>query len=250
MNLIDIHAHLEHEKFKNDLDKVISQAKNAGVKMIINSGVNKKTNREALGLAEKYDIVKASFGMYPVGNSFRDADEEIEWIEEHKNDCVAVGEIGLDFQEDREKNFGKQKILFRKMLNLAVRINKPVVIHSRGAEKEAVEILEKYKDRLKIIMHCFCGKKSLIKKCVGLGFYFSVPPAIKRWENFQTLVELVPLEQLLTETDSPYLSPVAGERNEPANVAITIKEIARIKSLSEGEVADGIFGNAGRVFDL
>ena len=270
MKLIDIHAHLEHEKFKDDLDKVISRAEKAGVKFIINSGVNKKTNREALELSKKYNIVKASFGIYPIdalakemseleSSGFSrdieelDVNEELKWIEEHKDDCVAIGEIGLDYNweeiRNSEKAKEKQKATFRKILKLARKINKPVIIHSRKAEEDAIEILEEEKMK-KVVMHCFSGRKSLIKRCIENKWFFSVPPIITRLQHFQTLAFFVPLSQLLTETDSPYLSPVAGERNEPVNVAVTIKEIARIKDLDEKEVADVIWKNAETIFNI
>ena len=137
--------------------------------------------------------------------------------------------------------------MFRKTLELAKKLGKVVVIHSRQAELEAIEILEEMKMD-KVVMHCFCGKKSLIKRCVGNGWSFSVPPAIMRWDNFKMLVEVVPIEQILTETDAPYLSPVARERNEPANVAVTIGEIARIKGIGEKEVAEKIWENAEKLF--
>ena len=98
-----------------------------------------------------------------------------------------------------------------------------------------------------VVMHCFCGRKGLIKRGVENGWFFSVPPAVVRWESFKMLVEMVPVEQLLTETDSPYLSPVAGERNEPANVGVTVKEIARIKGISVKEVGERIWENAGKL---
>lgn len=267
MKLIDVHAHLESEKFKGDLDSVIERFKKNGGEFIINSGTDPKRNRETLELSKKYDIVKCSFGMYPVGE-YEDIDGELAWIEKHKDVCVAIGEIGLDFDNDERKaNAEEQKKLFRKMLELAKKLDKPVVIHSRQAELEAIEILEEYfvapkgvpcaqmastevDKRGKVVMHCFCGRKSLIKRCVKNGWSFSVPPVIARWDNFKMLVEVVPLEQLLTETDAPYLSPVAGERNEPVNVAVTIKEIGKIKGLDEEEVAEQIFINAKRLFSL
>ena len=100
----------------------------------------------------------------------------------------------------------------------------------------------------RVVMHCFCGNRGLIKRCVDNGWSFSVPAVIVRWSNFKMLVEVVPLGQLLTETDAPLLSPVVGERNEPANVLITLKEIARIKGLSVDEVGEQIFINAERLF--
>lgn len=251
MKLIDIHSHLESSRFKKDLEEVIEKAKKVGVKFIINSGTSPERNRETLELAKKHPIVRASFGIYPVGNFSKDIQAEIDWIRRNKGDCVSIGEIGLDFQEDKPENFDKQRDLFIKMLDLAIEIKKPVVIHSRGAESEALDILEKYAKRgLKVVMHCFCGRKSSIKRGIEAGFYFSVPPVIKRWENFKGLVEIVPLNKLLTETDAPYLAPNAKERNEPSNVLVTIGEIARIKKLTEEEVAKQIWENANNVFDL
>jgi TatD DNase family protein len=268
MTLIDIHAHLEGPRFK-DLDEVIKRAKEAGVNTIIQSGVNPSTNRKALEISEKYPGVKVSFGLYPIDALIKevetgesedfqrgiepfDVDEELAWIEKNKDKCVAIGEIGLDynweeFQTEEAKE--KQKEVFRKVLNTAKKINKPVIIHSRKAEGDAIEILEEIKPG-KVIMHCFSAKKGLVKRGIEDGFYFSVPPIITRLHHFQNLVKLVPLTQLLTETDSPYLSPVGGERNEPANVAITIKHIAEIKGISEKEVADQVWKNAVEVFRL
>jgi len=264
-NLIDIHAHLEHARFKQDLDKAIERARKAGLKIIIESGVNPTTNRLALELAEKYDIVKVSFGLYPIDALAKemetsessgfprdteafDLDKELKWIEQNKDKCVAIGEIGLDYNwvTGKEK---EQKEIFEKILKVAEKLNKPVIIHSRKAEQDAIDILEKHK-KLKIIMHCFSGRKSLIKRGIDLGYSFSIPPIITRLQHFQTLVDLVPIEQLLTETDAPYLSPVAGERNEPANVLVTIKEIAKIKNLDEKKVAEIIFNNAKKIFNF
>ncbi len=268
MKFIDVHAHLEHEKFEKDLDEVINRCREKNI-VVINSGVNKSTNRLALDLSKKYDIVKASFGIYPIDALARemteleasgfsrdieeiDVDEELKWIEENKNKCVAIGEIGLDYNWEEirsdKKAREKQKEIFRKILRLAKRIDKPVIIHSRKAEEDAIEILEEMRMK-KVVMHCFSGKKSLILRGVDNGWYFSVPPIIKRLQHFQTLVGLVPLEQLLTETDSPYLSPVAGERNEPANILVTIEEVAKIKGLSGGGVAEKIWKNAEKLFN-
>jgi TatD DNase family protein len=269
MRLIDVHSHLEHGRFSKDLDKVIERARKANM-IIIASGVNPTTNRLALKIAEKNkDLVKVSFGLYPLDvlakeiemspdSGFQreteafDLDKELKFIEENKDKCVAIGEIGLDynwpeFQGEKEKQ--SQKENFRKILNVAKRLDKPVIIHSRKAEQDAIEILEELKMK-KVVMHCFNGRKSLINRVTQNGWFFSVPPVIKRLLHFQMLVELVPLEQLLTETDAPYLSPVAGERNEPANVAVTVEEIARIKKLDKEKVAEQIWMNAEGLFNL
>jgi TatD DNase family protein len=269
MKLIDVHAHLEHKRFEKDLDRVIDRFEKAGGKFIIESGVNPATNRVALALAKKYDVVNVSFGLYPIDALAKEVengeaegflrnieefsvDEELSWIEKHVDECVAIGEIGLDynwkdFQTDDMRE--KQKNVFRKVLKLAKKTDKPVVIHSRKAELDAIEILEEFGMK-KVVMHSFNGKKALIRRCVDNGWFFSVPTVITRLHHFTTLVELVPVEQLLTETDAPYLSPVAGKRNESSNVGITIKEIAKIKNIDEDVAGDLIFNNAKELFKL
>lgn len=258
MKFVDVHAHLDDSRFEKDLIDVLRKAEKKGVICIINSGVNPETNRKSLYLSRKNSLVKSSFGLYPVDsiaekiNGLSDdyprqitpfcVDDELEWIEEHKEDCVAIGEIGLDFQI--APDYKKEQIeVFEKVLKLAKKLNKPVIIHSRKAELECIEILEKFRMK-KVIMHCFSGKKSLIKRCVENGWFLSVPPVITRLDHFKILVGIVPLENLLTETDSPYLSPIAGERNTPENVLITIKEIAKIKIIDEDKIAEQIFKNA------
>ena len=266
MDLIDVHCHLESERFKGDLDEVINRARKVGVKFIINSGVNPSTNREALEIANKYsDIVRVSFGIYPIdaimekiGDSEEEGmlrhveifnvDDELKWIEKNKDLCVAIGECGLDYKIVEGYN-DEQKEVFSKVIELAKKIDKPLVIHSRKAELNAMDMMESAGCK-RVLMHCFNGKKSLIRRGVELGWYFSVPPVITRLNHFKMLVDMVPIEQLLTETDAPYLSPVVGERNESANVAVTIKEIARIKELSEDKVAEQIFKNANVLFKL
>lgn len=263
MILIDIHAHLDHARFKDDLDQVIERAKKAGVKSIITSGVNSRTNRLILEIANKYDIVHPSFGLYPIdalakeleqGESdgfVRDAepidvDKELGWIKENKDKCIAVGECGLDFHwvKDKEK---EQKEVFQKVIETVEKIKKPIIVHTRKAELECVEMLESSNIK-KIILHCFMGRKNLIKRAADKGWYFSVPPIITRLQHFQILSEIVNINQLLTETDAPYLSPYPGERNESAYVIEAIKKIAEIKKMDGGEVANNIWMNYQKVF--
>lgn len=264
MELVDIHTHLDSERFEGEIDDIVENARKAGLKVIITSGVNPTSNRNVLELSKKYDIVKCSFGLYPVDSIADkipnldedflrhvekfDVDKELKWIEKNKDFCVAIGEIGLDYKiipgtEDLQKE------VFVKALRLAKKIDKTVVIHSRKAEADVIKVMEK-EGMKRVMMHCFQGKKSLIKKCVELGWFFSVPAVITRLDHFKMMVEIVPLDNLVTETDAPYLSPEAGTRNEPANVAVTIKEISRIKGISEKEVAKKIFGNAKKLFSF
>ncbi len=281
MKLVDVHCHLNDSRFDEDLEEVLERFRESGGEVIVTSGVNKESNRRALELAEKYEVVRASFGIYPTdalacevesGESNEllreleefDVDEELVWIEAHASDCVAIGEIGLDYnfkEFQTEEMREKQKEVFRKCLRLAKKIGKCVVIHSRKAELDAIEILESQlgtndqtgradSPKVKVVMHCFSGKKALIRRCVENGWSFSVPAVIARLEHFKMLVEMVPLGQILTETDGAYLSPVAGTRNEPVNVLVTLKEIARIKGISLEEVAGKIWENFEKLFGI
>lgn len=262
MNLIDIHCHLNHRDFRNNLDEVIERAKKAGVKAIIVSGTNPASNRDVLELAKKNSIIKVSLGMHPIdalGLSEGETgiprqkgpinlEEEFKFIEENKNKIVAIGEVGLDFHWDKEHH-EEQKIIFRKIVRFAVKIKKPIVVHSWDADEEAINILEEEgQGKIPVVLHCFSGRKSLMAKAKELGFYFSIPPSILRIGNFQTLVKKVGLKQLLTETDAPWQSPFRGERNEPAYVIETIRKIAQIKALTEEEVAEQIWQNYEKVF--
>ncbi len=241
MPLIDVHSHLDIIK---DLDSVIKRAKQADVKAIITAGLNKETNRKTIEISQKYDIVKASLGIYPTDN-LEGVDEETEWIK--KQDFIAIGEVGLDYQELEDRK--NQKIIFEKFIELAEKTKKPIIIHSRKAEKDVVDMIESSRLK-KVILHCFCGAKSLIKKAADNNYFFSIPCIITRSQQFQELVKEVELKQLLTETDAPYLSPFQGKRNEPAFIVETIKKIAEIKRLSIEGVEEQIFNNAKKLFNI
>ena len=269
--LVDVHCHLDFDGLKERLDEVISNAKKAGVKAIITSGVHPKSNKKALEIASKYDIVKASFGFYPIDalrneisgaqknskNFSRaleregidtgeiDVDEQLKFLEENKDKFICIGEIGLDLHSG--KDLERQKEIFIKILKIAKKLDKPVLIHSRKAEMHALDVLESLGMK-KVIMHCFCGKKSLVKRAYELGYYFSIPANIVKLQQFQDMVELVDINHLLTETDAPFLSPYPGKKNEPAFVAETVKKIAEIKGMDVEEVKKNIWMNYSRLF--
>ena len=261
MKLVDVHAHLDSSSFEGDIDSVINRFRDAGGVSVLCSGVNPATNRRVLELSRRFDLIGCSFGLFPtdaIASELKtrdiepfDVDVELEWIREHKVDCVCIGEIGLDYNDeevrDSEELKEKQKIVFRKAISLAKELGKTIVIHTRKAEADCFEVLEACGyDR--VVLHCFHGNKKLIKRGVMNGWSFSIPPNITRLQHFSMMAEIVPLGQILTETDAPYNAPVAGTRNEPAKVAVTIKEIARIKGISEEEVGKEIFKNFERLF--
>ena len=263
MMLVDVHAHLYSIKFKGKLDEVIDRARRAGVKHIITSGVNEVTNRKILEIADKYDIVHPSFGIYPIDALAKeiksgeaadfppdtkafDISRELEWIAENKDKTIAVGECGLDFNYGKEYE-KEQKENFQKVIEMVEKINKPIIVHTRKAELDCVEMLESSKIK-NIIMHCFCGRKHLVKRIADNGWSFSIPPIIVRLQQFQIMAEIVNISQILTETDSPYLSPYPNKINEPAYVAETIKKISEIKGMTKEDTAQNIFMNYQKIF--
>ena len=247
MILVDVHAHLDFPEFDEDREEILKRAEQAGVKAILLNGVHPESNRRVLDLCKKYSTLKPVLGYYPTHVfevSEADFDQELEWIS--KQDFVAFGEIGLDMHERQDK-LEEMKKAFAKIVKLAIKLGKPIIVHTRKAELETIELIESLGAK-KVDLHCFCGKKSLIQRATRNGWYFSIPTNIVRASNFQTLVEMVPLSQILTETDAPYLSPYPGKRNEPAFIVETIKKIAEIKKMDPEEVANNIWMNYQRLF--
>ncbi len=251
--LVDVHCHLDFPGLVERLDSVIENARKAGVKAIITSGVDPDTNKLALEFASKYDIVKPSFGIYPIDALERegllkekiDIDEQLKFLEDNKDKFVCVGEIGLDLHSGRDLE--AQKKAFVKILEMAKKLDKTVLIHSRKAEAEALDILESCSMK-KVVMHCFCGRKHLVKRAYDLGYYFSVPTNIVRLQQFQDMVLLVDINHLLTETDAPFLSLYKDKKNEPAFVVETIKKIAEIKKMTKEDVEKNIWMNYQKLF--
>jgi len=173
MKLVDVHCHINHERLKNQLDKVLQRAKDAGIQAILLSGVNPAANREVLELAKKYPIIKASLGIYPIDaiglsegetglpvqKGKIDLDAEFKFIEDNLKDVVAIGEVGMDFHWADKDTYDEQAANFRRIIQFAIKVNKPIVIHSRKAEEECLQILEEeVNGKIPVIQHCFSGR--------------------------------------------------------------------------------------------
>jgi TatD DNase family protein len=257
MDLVDVHAHLDHEQFENDLEEVLARAKAKGVKKVVAQGTNHESNLKVLELTEKHEMVEAALGLYPseslsvktvdeyIKETSVDDEETLNFIRNNSEKIVAIGEVGMDFKESEDKE--KQSALFRNMILLAREIHKPLIIHSRKAEKEILDILEEM-DFKRVVMHCFMGSKKLLKRGVEMGLYFSVPPAVLRVEQFQQNVEMIPVTQLFTETDAPWMGPSRDLRNEPGNVRDAVMKIAEIKRMDPKEVANQLYFNYQKLF--
>ncbi len=255
MKLVDVHCHLDEEFFKDDIDEVIENAKKHKVNFIVPAGVNPETNRYILKIREKYpNVIYPALGIYPPDALTKetgkpqqfDVDEEIKFILKNKENVFAIGEVGMDFKNGTQED---QEPIFRKMIELAIKLDKPLVVHSRKAEEQVINILEEY-DFKRIIMHCFSGKQSLVKRIRKNSWWFSIPTNIVRDEHFQRIVKETPISQLLTETDAPFLSPFKDKKNEPAFVTETIKKIADIKKLNHVDVINLIWKNTKYVFNI
>ena len=242
---IDVHCHLNLIK---EVSASVKKAEKDGVSIIITQGVDVKTNREALNLSNEFKIVKCALGLYPsdiLKMTDSKINEELDFIKKNKNKLIAIGEIGLD---KTYKDFEKQKKIFIELLQLAKEIDKPVIINSRKAEEETIKILEQEKMK-KVIMHCFCGSKELVKRVIKNGWYISIPANVTFSKQFQENIALTPIEQLFCETDSPFLHPEKGKRNNtPTNVIESYKKIAEIKMIDLETVTMKIEQNFKRVF--
>lgn len=250
--LIDVHAHLDWPDMIKDIDGIIQRARDAGVKVVIANGVDRESNRKVLELSGKYDLVHPALGIYPIdalqteqGEDFKetDIDKELEFI--RSKDPVAIGEVGLDLKNGQDLEM--QQELFRKLIDIAKEKDIPVIVHSRKAEKECIDLLEETGCK-KVVMHCFSGRKHLVKRAADLGYYFSVPTNVVKSEQFQDLVRTVHISKLLTETDSPFLSPFPGKTNEPAFVIESLKKIAELKGMTLDDTANNIFMNYQNLF--
>ncbi len=242
----DVHCHLTHEAFKNDLPDVIKRAKDVTIHC---AGSGLHDNEKVLEISRQYGNVKASLGLYPwdaVELSEGETGVVFDQMRKHKDEIICIGEVGLDhYWGKSEADWQKQEWVFSRILDLANELGKPVLVHTRKAEKESLEMIE---GREKIIIHSYTGPQKLVPEFLEQGCYFSIPAVLLRSGSFQSLVKKVPVNRLLTETDAPYLPPKSGERSEPSFVKLTVKKMAEIKGLSEKEVEDALTQNYKAIF--
>ena len=261
--LVDVHAHLDIDEFfgmKFDLDDALEKCKKEGVVAIIAQGTNIESNRKVLDIVSHHKIVKAALGIYPLhcfemitSGMKKDFDSEIKFVDMQLRNghAVAIGEVGLDYKEidpsDENKKILKDCLL--EFIKLAKKHDVPLILHSRKAELELIEFLEEHgMKNKKIIMHCFMGRKHLVKRVNDNGWFLTIPANVGRLEHFQYVARDIPLSGLLTETDTPMLGPDPKELNNPSNVRYAIKKIAEIKKMDETEVMNIVYNNYQRLF--
>lgn len=252
--MIDTHSHLFSEEFNNDIDLCIKRAKDKNVRKIILVGFSHETNKLAQEYAKKYDIFYPTAGIHPSETTSNYKDDLLK-LEEfiNNNKVYAIGECGLDYYWVKD-NKELQKELFKGQCELAVKYNLPIIIHARDAIEDTYEILSMYKGKIKGVMHCFSGSLEMAWKFIKLGFYISLggPVTFKNAKEPKRVALNVPLENLLIETDSPYLSPTPfrGSRNESSYVYYVCEEIAKIKNIAFEEVEKKTEENSIKLFKL
>ena len=258
MKFIDSHCHIDGEAFDADRDEVVQRARDAGVKAMLVVGTGNPHDGEiakAVETAEKYENVFASVGVHPHDAKFYDDKAEANLINLTKSEkVIAWGEIGLDFYYDHSPR-DVQREVFIRQIRTAKSLNLPIIIHSRDADDETVEILtqECSYPNFKGIMHCFGGTAEMAQDLMKIGFLISFAGNVtfKKAENLRDAARVVPLEKLLIETDCPFLAPVPnrGKRNEPAFVVHTAQFLADFYDVELGELASRTTANFLKLFN-
>lgn len=253
--LIDTHAHIDMENFKNSFDDVIKTAEEYGVKKIVIPGVEPSGFDRIVELCEKYENIYGAAGVHPEElNSYNeDAENRIKELLKHPK-IIAVGEIGLDYYWDKSQ-IERQKEIFERQILIAKQANKPVLVHDREAHQDCFEILKRTKaQETGVVMHCFSGSPEFAQECIKEGFYIALGGVVtfKNAKKAKEVAKIVPLDRLLLETDAPYMTPVPfrGKENQPAYVKFVAQEIAQLRGISFEEVAGATTANAKKVLKI
>lgn len=253
MELFDSHSHYNDEKFDIDREQIIKEVYEAGITRTVCVGYNVEKSKFALEIANSHDSIFATCGISP--NDIEDFSlenlREIEKIGKNKK-IVAIGEIGLDYYWNKE-NKEKQKELFIKQIEIANRLDKPIVIHTRDAYIDTIEILKKHQVNKKGIFHCCPLNQELIKEGLKLGFYISFSGNITfKNAKSEAILELVPMDKMLIETDSPYLTPepFRGKRNNPSMVKLVAQRVSEVKKVPIETVTEITYKNANEIFNI
>ena len=252
--IVDAHAHLDDERFVDDLDTLVSAFAKDGVLAVINPGCDRETSLRAMELAKQYSPVFACVGTHPHEAKYYNAALEKEyeaWLRRDK--VVALGEIGLDYHYD----FSERKVqreVFERQLQLAKDSGCPVVIHTREAIQDTYDIMKNFGSSIRAVMHSFSESEEMAEKFLNFGYYISLGGIVtfKNAKKPPALAAMVPEDRLLLETDSPYLAPVPkrGKRNEPSYAWYTLQRMAELRGVSVDSLADITTKNAARIYGL
>ena len=251
--MIDSHCHLDHEPLKSDLSNIIKRSKDEGIEKLLTISTSVESFQKIKKIINEDEIIFGTIGIHPheTDNNEISTDYIVKNFEENPK-IIGIGETGLDFyynNSDKEKQIKS----FKKHIEASIKTNSPLIVHSRNAEDETFEILNKYQnEKLKILMHCFTGSKNFAEKLLKLNAFFSASGIItfKNSIDLQETFKILPLEKILIETDSPYLAPVPnrGKKNEPSFLSYTAQKLAEIKDLSKREITKITTKNFNNLF--
>lgn len=259
MKFFDSHAHLDDEKFDLDREEIIEKIHDEDIEFI-SAGYSLEGSRKAIELSKKYDFIYATCGISP--NDIPQTEDELwkmlEKIEEFakgNSKVLAIGEIGLDYYWEKDEKMRElQRKAFIEQINMANRLDLPIVIHTREAVMDTLNILKENNVENKGVFHCCPLNRELVKEGLKLGFYisFAGPVTFKNSKNANEIIKMVPNDKMLIETDSPYLSPepLRGRRNDPRNVKYIAKKIAEEKGISVEEVGKITYQNAKKIYKI
>lgn len=252
---IDSHAHLDDESFDEDREELIESLSENDVEIVLNPGADLRTSRNAAELAKKYPFIYAAVGCHPHDSKYMNDDTMNIFRELAKNNkVVAIGEIGLDYYYDNSDR-DVQRRWFKEQIRLARELDLPYIVHDRDAHEDVFNIMkEEHTSSTRGILHCYSGSAEMAREFIKLGFYISLggPVTFKKSKTPKLVAAEVPIDRLLIETDSPYLTPepFRGKRNEPKYVRYVASEIAGIRGITAEEVASRTNQNFRRLFNL
>ena len=251
--IFDTHAHYDSGAFNADRFDILASMPEKNVGLIVDPGCDLESSRAAIALAEKYDFVYAAVGWHPEDmDKLTDEgfDEMIKLM--HHPKCVAVGEIGLDYYWDAEHK-DEQKALFIRQIELALELDKPVIVHDREAHGDCMEIVRDY-PALRGVFHCYSGSVEMAAELLKRGWYlgFDGPITYKNARKAIEVLEICPLDKMVIETDSPYLTPVPnrGKRNDSRQLEFVVRKIAEVKGLSAENVEELTYINGKKLFGI
>lgn len=252
--MIDTHVHLDDPRYDKDREEIIKGLSDWGVKKIINIGADMESTKKSVELADKYENIYAAIGVHPHdAKTMKDKDfDTLRELSKHPK-VVAIGEIGLDYYYDHSER-AVQKEIFERQILLAKELDMPIVIHSRDAAKDTLDIIKKHIDGLRGEMHCYSYSLEIMREYVKMGFYIALGGVVS-FNNARVAKEVareVPIDYLLLETDSPYLTPhpFRGKRNEPGYVKFVAEKIAEIRNMDIDEIINATTKNAKRLFNI
>jgi len=253
--MIDSHCHLDHEPLLKNFDSIISRSKDAGINKLLTICTTFESFKKIKDLVKKDQIVYGTYGIHPHETEKNIVDKNI-IIKNVKNNkkIIGIGETGLDFFYNYS-NKVRQINSFKEHIEASIELNIPLIVHSRNAENETFDTLNKYKNsNLKILMHCFTGSLEFSKKLLELNAFFSASGIItfKNSIDLQETFKTIPLDKILVETDSPFLAPIPmrGEKNEPSFIRYTIEKLALLRVLSMNQMINITTSNFNKLFSI